>query len=176
MRHEVLDLLAGGITQGLDRAEVGGVGLDQVGIELMLADHLAEAIAHRTTAISVGRLRRQLLRLRRCLGWFADGSNFFNGANSDSVGLAQSTVNGASFRYAHFSAVDKKRDIGRIGVAVTDEVLCLGFEYGCLENPTIRFGVGNAFDQFCRYAPAAPLLCESQQAGMSDIPSSVQHK
>jgi hypothetical protein len=47
VRDEVLDLFAGGFAQGLHAAEIGGVGLDQVGIELMLANELAEAIANR---------------------------------------------------------------------------------------------------------------------------------
>ena len=65
MRDEVFDLLAGGVAKGLDAAEVGRIGLDQVGIELMLANELAKAVANlrAAVAISVGRLRRELLRL-----------------------------------------------------------------------------------------------------------------
>ena len=53
MRDEVLDLFAGSIAKGLDRAEIGGIGLDQVGIELMLADDLAEAVANLRAAVAV---------------------------------------------------------------------------------------------------------------------------
>jgi hypothetical protein len=41
---EVLDLLACSFAQGLGPAEVGGVCLDQIGVELVLADELAEAV------------------------------------------------------------------------------------------------------------------------------------
>jgi hypothetical protein len=58
VRDKRLYLLASSVAQGLDPAEVGGVGLDQIGIELMLADDLAAAVVNRTTAIFVVRLRR----------------------------------------------------------------------------------------------------------------------
>lgn len=45
MGDEGFDLLAGSLTEGLGAAEVDGVGLDEVGVELMLADQLAEAVA-----------------------------------------------------------------------------------------------------------------------------------
>ena len=42
---EGFDLFAGGFAEGFGAAEIDGVGLDQVGIELVLADQLAEAVA-----------------------------------------------------------------------------------------------------------------------------------
>jgi hypothetical protein len=42
---EAFDLLAGGFAEGLGAAEIDGVGLHEVGIELVLADQLAEAVA-----------------------------------------------------------------------------------------------------------------------------------
>ena len=57
VRDEVFHLLAGGIAKRLDPAEIGRIRLDQVGIELMLADDLAESVANRAAAVvSVGRL------------------------------------------------------------------------------------------------------------------------
>jgi len=56
MSNKAFDLLAGGFAEGLGAAEVDGVGLDQVGIELMLADQLAEAVAavlKRTSVIAL---------------------------------------------------------------------------------------------------------------------------
>ena len=43
---EGFHLFAGGIAERLDATEIGCVGLDQVGIKLMLADELAEAVAN----------------------------------------------------------------------------------------------------------------------------------
>ncbi len=43
MNDEVLNLLAGGLAQGLDSAKISGIGLHQIRIELMPADDLATA-------------------------------------------------------------------------------------------------------------------------------------
>jgi len=67
---ECFKLLAGGLAEAFGSAEVDSVGLHQVGIELVLADQLAEAVANFGTAVvsvisilSSDRLRRKLLRL-----------------------------------------------------------------------------------------------------------------
>ena len=66
VRDEVLDLFARGFPKRFHPAEIGRIGLDQVGIQLMLADDLAEPIADcATAAVAVGRLWRELLRLSR---------------------------------------------------------------------------------------------------------------
>jgi hypothetical protein len=74
---KAFDLLAGGFAEGLGAAEIDGVGLDQVGIELVLADELAEAIpdfgASVFSVLSIDRLGRELLRLAGGLSglcWF----------------------------------------------------------------------------------------------------------
>jgi hypothetical protein len=70
MDNELLDLLAGGFAQSLSAAEIGGVGLDQNGIQLVLPSNMAEAVAELgATVVPVGRLR-ELLRLRGGLSWF----------------------------------------------------------------------------------------------------------
>ncbi len=51
MGDKAFDLLAGGFAKGLGAAEVDGVGLDQVGIELVLTDQLAEAVADFGSAV-----------------------------------------------------------------------------------------------------------------------------
>jgi len=40
VRNKAFDLLAGGFAEGLGTAEINRVGLDEVGIELVLADLL----------------------------------------------------------------------------------------------------------------------------------------
>src|SRR5207237_8494485 len=63
MSNEGFDLLARGLAQGLSRAEVRRIGLHQDGIELMLADDLAEAVADcRAAIVSIGRVRWELPR------------------------------------------------------------------------------------------------------------------
>ncbi len=67
VRDEAFDLFAGGFAEGFGAAEIDGVGLDEVGIELVLADQLAEAVANLGSAVvsvlSIDRLGRELLRL-----------------------------------------------------------------------------------------------------------------
>ena len=54
---EVLDLRTGGFAQRSCAAEVGGASLDQGGIQLVLADDLAQTVADFGAAvIAVGRL------------------------------------------------------------------------------------------------------------------------
>ena len=67
MRHKAFDLFAGGLAEAFGAAEVDGVGLHEVGIELVLADQLAEAVANLRSAVvsilSNDSLMRRLLFL-----------------------------------------------------------------------------------------------------------------
>ncbi|MGO9648116.1 MAG: hypothetical protein ACLPOO_08675 [Terriglobales bacterium] len=57
---EGFDLFPRGLAQGLDPTEIGCIGLDQGGVELMLANQLAETIADLGAAVvpvAIGRLR-----------------------------------------------------------------------------------------------------------------------
>src|SRR5579863_509453 len=107
MIYEVLDLSSTGIFQGLRATEVDGISLDQVGIEPMLTDQLAEAIANARTAvrvarsISIGRLRRNLRRLLATLQPSRGGTNFFDRTESDAISLPEGTVHGPCLGDAH---------------------------------------------------------------------------
>jgi hypothetical protein len=48
---KVLDLLARGFAEGLGAAEIDGVRLDEVGVELVLAEELAEEVADLGSAV-----------------------------------------------------------------------------------------------------------------------------
>ena len=55
MSDEGFHLLTGGIAERLDAAEIRGVGLDQIGIKLVLANELTQSIADCTTAtVTIG--------------------------------------------------------------------------------------------------------------------------
>src|SRR6266851_2118705 len=63
---KAFDLFPGGFAEGFGPAEIDGVGLDQVGIELVLADQLAEAVTDLGAAVvPIDRLGRDLLRRPR---------------------------------------------------------------------------------------------------------------
>ena len=77
MLDEVFHLLAGGFAKSLDAAEIGRIGLDQVGIELMLADDLAKAVANLRAAMP--------FPLAGCGGSFFDSWEDCGGSAKDPI-------------------------------------------------------------------------------------------
>ena len=58
---EIFDSFTGGVFERFGAAEIGSVGLDQPGIELVLADDLAQPIADFVAiAVAIAVLRREL--------------------------------------------------------------------------------------------------------------------
>jgi hypothetical protein len=51
--NEGLDLFPRGIAQCLRASEIDSVGLDQIGIELVLTNYLTEMIADRATGVTI---------------------------------------------------------------------------------------------------------------------------
>jgi hypothetical protein len=107
---ELLDLGAGRFLERTGAAVVDGVSFDEFGFELVLADELAQAItdAGATGAVSVAiaGLRRPFIRFEE---WFAvaiANSEFFHGAEADSVRLAESTIDSPSLGDSHLGATD----------------------------------------------------------------------
>ena len=66
MGDEAFDLFAGGFAKGLGAAEIDRVALDEIGIQPVLADELAEAVADLGSTVvsilAVDRLGWELLR------------------------------------------------------------------------------------------------------------------
>jgi hypothetical protein len=61
--NELFDLLAAGVLQRIGAAEVDGIGFNQFGVELVLADQLAEPVANPmpgNVAVCPGNARREL--------------------------------------------------------------------------------------------------------------------
>ena len=79
MGDEGFDLLSGGFAEGLGAAEVDGVGLDQVGVELVLADELAEAVADLGSPIV------SVLPIDRLRGSFFDSREEGTGSANDPI-------------------------------------------------------------------------------------------
>src|SRR5207302_1225221 len=122
VRDEVFNLLAGGFAQGLRPTEVDGVSLDQGGIQLVLADDLAQTVADFGAAvIAIGRLWREFLRISGGLRSFSEGPDLLCGADADAVGLSQSAVHSPCFCHAHLSASHEKRNIGGVSVAIANK-------------------------------------------------------
>jgi hypothetical protein len=110
---EAFDLLAAGIFEGLGAAEVDGIGFHQFGVELVLADDLAETVADLVTGtiavpVSVGVLGRKLLCIRgRGLGP-GIGPDLLDRADADAVGLAQGAIDRPGLGHAHLGATDER--------------------------------------------------------------------
>jgi len=115
---EVLNLFPVGLSQRLCSAEIDGIGLDELRIELVLADDLAETVADlRATAvpIAVRVLWQNLLsRTRNC-------SDFLDRTDADAVRLAEGTIDGTSLGYAHLCPAHERRNIGGIRITVANE-------------------------------------------------------
>src|ERR1039458_6879726 len=142
----------------------------------MLADDLAESIANCTTPICVGGLGRQLLRLRRSLAKFSEGAYLLDGAEANPVSLAQGAIDRTCFGHAHFGTVDEERDIGRIGITITDKAGGgLGREDRRLPDKPARSGTGKRLNNFNMDSTAVPAARQSNQAGVCDVPAAVDN-
>ena len=78
MRDEVFDLLTRGVAQRLDTAKVGRIRLDQVWIESVLPDDLAESVANFRAAMFP-------LPLAGCGGSFLDSGEACGGSAKDPI-------------------------------------------------------------------------------------------
>src|ERR1700722_1016582 len=105
MSDEGFNLLARGFAEGLRTAEIDSVRLDEVGIELVLADQLAEAVTDLGSAVvsvlSIDRLRREFLRLPGGRSGFRKRPDFLDRADADAVSLAQGPVDRPGFGHPH---------------------------------------------------------------------------
>jgi hypothetical protein len=138
--NESLDLLTTGIAEGSGSTVISGISFHEAGIELVLADQQAKAVAEAgltvVAVVSGGRGWELLSRARTRRRW--SPTEFLNRAETDAVGLAESAVDGTSFRDAHLGSADSQRDIGRIGVSVADKAARAGrLVHSGLKDPTL---------------------------------------
>src|ERR1700719_4453188 len=84
----------------------------------MLANYLAGTVANLWGAvISIGSLRRKLLRASGSLRRSGKRADFLDGTQTDAIGFTQGPIDGSRFGYAHFGSPDKRGDVRRVGVA-----------------------------------------------------------
>jgi len=117
------------------------------GVELILSYQKTELVpeARRVaiarpvrTVVPVG-MRRGYDRL----GWSSERPQLFDRTEADSVRLAQCAIHGASFGHPHFGAPHQRRNVRRIGVAVTDKPLReTALIHGSFEDPTTGREIG----------------------------------
>jgi hypothetical protein len=177
--HEAFDLLTGGFAEGLGTAEIDGVGLDEVRIELVLADELAESVADLGTAIvsvlSVDWLGWDVLRLPGGRNRFGKRADLLDRADADTVGLAKGPVDRTGLRHAHLGAVDQGGNIGGIGIAKARESSTSpGLVHRRLEGPTLARGIAERLGRLNVDASAPLAAGHAQESRVGDIPSPIE--
>src|ERR1035437_4467825 len=143
----------------------------------MLANNLAKAVANlRPAMVSIGWLRRKFRGFSRGLRRLGEGSDFLSGTDANPIGLSQGTIHRPGFRNSHFCAMDKERDIRRIGVAVTDKAGgTLGRVNCCLQDEPTRRRITKSIDSLDVDATAFLSTRQPQQPGMCYVPVAVNN-
>ena len=179
MGDEGLDQFTAGATESFGTAEVCGIGLHEIRIEVVLADQKAELIPQAEAGRCPSRWRSEI-RLNdegvaEGLGELENAPKLLNRAEADPVGLAQGAIDRPCLSDAHLSSVDQGRDIGRIRVAVADESLGgNAFEDSGLENPTSGNDVRKTLLQRRLDSTATSPESQLQETGMRYVPSTIQ--
>ena len=174
---EVFDLLARGIAQGLHATEIGRIRFDQTGIELMLANYLAETITDCAAAV----VPVAICRLWQLLGLWTrgvptrEGTDFLDRADADAIGLSQSSAYRPRFRNSEF------------GYRALEEKHLKDWHHHIQQNrgkcrtctllprmPTVERGVAEGGNRFDMNASATLSAGQSQQTCVGHIPTAIQ--
>ena len=115
------DLIPVGISKGGGATVVGGIGLHEACIQLVLANQQAETVPEAGLAVVVAIISvcgsLALIDRSRCAS-SGSPAELLDRTEPDAVGLAEGAVDCAGFCDAHLGTVDQGRDIGGIGVSV----------------------------------------------------------
>src|SRR5467141_3822816 len=134
--------------QGWCAAEIGGVSLDEGGIEIVLPDQQTELIPQ--TRLSMARTVAGVIRrgsmIRRGATIGGERPEFLDRAEANAVRLSKGAVDRPRFGDAHLSAVNHEGNIGWISVAVANEPLRTGrLVDRCFEYPATGSDIRKAF-------------------------------
>src|SRR5260370_11883689 len=141
MGDKRLNQLSAGLFEGPGATEVGGIRLDQGGIEVVLADKHAQPVPQFglpvTRTIRVSRLYGLVLfPAGGGTGRVGQPAQLLNRAEPNPVGLAQGSIDGARLSDAHLGASHKRGDIRGLGISIAYKSLgSEPLEYGGLKNP-----------------------------------------
>jgi hypothetical protein len=99
----------------------------------------------------------------------------FDTAEADSISLSEGPVNCPRLGNPHFGATDEGRRVRGIGITVTYEsVLATGPIDCCLEHPAFNPWVTELLLDHRSDSGTAVALSHTEEAGMRDVPSSIQ--
>ncbi len=183
MRDEVLNLLASGFAESLGTAEVDCVGLHQNGIELMLANDLAQAVTNPraipVSAIPVCRMCREFsgfaVRFAFRLGGARKRADLLDRADADAVRLPQRAIHRPGFGDAHFGAMYERGDIYGAGITVSHKTFAPArFQYRGLKRITAIGRITELPNWAHSDTRAMPSPCYVQEACMRHVPAIVQ--
>src|SRR6185369_13551359 len=120
LSDEGFNLSPRSVFEGFDAAEIDGVSLYEIRVELMLADHLAKVVTDRAPIRprATRRPGHEFRRLIRRLNGLCSRAEFLDRAQTDAVRLAKSSVDRASFRNSQLRTAEHGRNIGGIGITV----------------------------------------------------------
>jgi hypothetical protein len=176
---ERFNLISGGVAERGYSAVISGVGFHETGVESVLADQEAEAVAQTrltivmTIAVASGRVRP---RRSRRFGVCDSGrpAEFLDRAQTDAVGLAEGTVDSAGLGNAHLGAVDQGRDVRGISVAIADKaVRTERFVDRRFENPTAKTRVGESFLKKRTDSEASAPESYLKEPGIGHVPPAI---
>src|SRR5579872_588484 len=103
--------------------------------------------------------------------WLGEGPHLFDRTDADTVGLAQSAVDGSCLRDAHLSAMHKERNIGRIGVTISDETATgFGLVDRSLECPALCRWVAERLNSLNVDTCAPTSTCQARESRMGNVP------
>src|ERR1019366_2620563 len=114
---EAFDLLTSGVFEGFSAAEVDGIGFHQFGIELVLANDLAEPVANFVTSttiavpVSIGILGWKLTLSGSPRHRTGIRSDLLDRADPDAICLAQGAIDSSGLGDPHLGAADQQRNV-----------------------------------------------------------------
>src|SRR5258708_3119217 len=149
MGDKRLDQLSAGVFECQGATEVGGVRLDQGGIEVVLADEHTQPVSQLGLPVT------RTIRVRRFygLGLFpgrtrrvSQPAQLMERTEPDSVSLTKSPIDGSRLSHSHLRATNQRRSICGVGVAIADKPpRFTGLVHRCLEDPATGSDIRKAF-------------------------------
>jgi hypothetical protein len=171
-----LDPIPAGIPKDGGPAEIGGVTLDETGIELVLTDQEAKPIAKtglaNSGAVPGSRVGSGSIR---GLDEGTAGAELFDRAQTDAVGLAQGAIDGSSLGDAHLGTADQGRDVRGIGVSIADEAFRVRtLVDSCFKHPAASRWIRQCLLDCRSNSKTSAAFRDAEQSCMRHVPTALQ--
>jgi hypothetical protein len=105
----------------------------------------------------------------------SEGTDLLDRADADAVGLAEGAIDCPGLGHAHLGPADERGDIGRVGVAVSDETPAgFGFVHRGCKRPALSRGVTECRNGLGVNTSATASASKTHQPCMRYIPSTLE--